>query len=103
MNARITPQRRRSSRRVSPRCVQCGTAARGLIVVTGLVGAIALQLAGPRLQCRLADLVGAPSAPPAAAPASMPSCGTPSSEADPMHPCKVATMASAAPIFAPGL
>jgi hypothetical protein len=100
MNARITPQRRRSPRRVSPRRVQVGSAARGLIVVTGLVGAIVLQLAGSRLQCRLADLVGAPSAPPA--PASMPSCGTPSSDANPMHPCKVATMASAAPIVAAG-
>jgi len=103
MNARLTPTRRRSPRRASPRRVQTGTAARGLIVVTGLVAAVVLQLAGPRLQCRLADLMGAPSAAPAAAPASMPSCGSPESDAAPMRPCKVATMASAAvepaPIF----
>ena len=59
MNARITPPRRRSPRRVSPRRVQRGTAARGLVVVTGLVAAVVLQLAGSRLQCHLADLVGA--------------------------------------------
>ena len=98
-----TPQRRRSPRRVSPRLVQVGTAARGVIVATGLVAAVALQLVGPRLQCRLADLVGLPSAAPAAAPASMPACGSPSSDANPMHPCKVATMASAAPTVAPGI
>jgi hypothetical protein len=74
---------------------------RGFIVATGLVAAVALQLAGPRLQCRLAGLVGistlAPSAAPAMAPASMPSCGSPSG-AFPMHPCKVAT-ATAAPVI----
>jgi hypothetical protein len=101
MNARITPPRRRSSRRVSPRRVQRGTAARGLVVVTSLVAAVVLQLAGPRLQCRLADLVGAPRVAPAVVPASMPSCGTPESDATPMRPCKVATMAAADTAFAP--
>jgi hypothetical protein len=95
MNARITPPRRRLPRRVSPRRVQSGTAARGVVVAVGLVAAVGLQLAGPRLQCRLADLVGAPSAVPAAAPAPMPACGTAESDAAPMRPCKVATMAAA--------
>jgi len=95
MNARITPPRPRTTRRVSLRRVQRGTAARGVVVATGLVAAVVLQLAGSRLQCRLADLVGAPSVAPAATPASMPSCGTPESDAAPMRPCKVATMASA--------
>jgi len=95
MNARITPPRRRSPRRVSPRRVQSGTAARGVVVAMGLVAAVALQLAGPRLQCRLADLVGVPSAVPAAAPAPLPPCGSPESDAAPMRPCKVATMAAA--------
>ncbi len=96
--------RRRAPRVAALRRAQ-GNAARGAIVAAGLVAAVALQLVGPRLQCRLADLVGAPSAAPAPAPAPMPmpSCGTPSSDANPMHPCKVATMASAAPIVAPGI
>lgn len=72
---------------------QGGTAARGVIVATAIVGALVLQLAGPRLQCRLADLVGAPGAAPVMAPASTPSCGSPSG-ANPMHPCKVATAAA---------
>ena len=95
MNARITPPRRRSPRRVSPRRVQSGTAARGVVVALGLVAAVALQLAGPRLQCRLAALVGVPSVVPAAAPAPMPPCGSAESDAAPMRPCKVATMAAA--------
>ena len=95
MNARITPPRRRSPRRVSPRRVQRGTAARGLVVVTGLVAAVVLQLAGSRLQCHLADLVGAHGAAAAPASGSMPSCGTPESNSAPMRPCKVATMAAA--------
>ena len=74
---------------------------RGFIVATGLVAAVALQLAGPRLQCHLAGIVGisamAPSSAPAMAPASMPSCATPSG-ANPMHSCKVAT-ATAAPVI----
>ena len=95
MNARITPPRRRSPRRVSPRRVQNGSAARGVVVAVGLVAAVALQLAGPRLQCRLADLVGVPSAVRAAVPARIPACGTAQSDAAPMRPCKVATMAAA--------
>ena len=72
---------------------------RGVIVATGLVAAVVLQLAGPRLQCRLADLVGIPSAAPAMAPASTPACGSPSG-ANPMHPCKVAVaIAAPAPVI----
>jgi len=94
MTLRLASHRRRSARPGSVRRAQGGFAARGVIVATGLVAAIMLQLAGPRLQCRLAGLVGidavAPSAAPAIAPASTPSCGSPSG-ANPMHPCKVAT------------
>jgi hypothetical protein len=50
--------RRRASRPGSVRPAQRGSAVRGAIVAAGLVAAVALQLAGPRLQCRLADLVG---------------------------------------------
>ena len=103
MKPRLTANRRRVSRIGSVRPAQGGTAARGVIVATGIVAALVLQLAGPRLQCRLADLVGAPSAAPAPAPASMPSCGTPASDADPMRPCKVAEVASAAPVVQPGI
>jgi hypothetical protein len=95
MNAGNTLSRPRSLRRVSLRRVQRGFAARGVVVAVGLVAAVVLQLAGPRLQCRLADLVGAPSAVPAAAPAPMPACGSAESDAAPMRPCKVATMAAA--------
>lgn len=99
MNATAHLFRRRAPRRGSVRRSQFGTALRGAVVAAGLVAAVALQLAGPRLQNRLADLVGisavAPSAAPAMAPASMPSCGS-ASGANPVHPCKVAT-ATAAP------
>jgi hypothetical protein len=81
--------RRHALRAASVRRWQAGTAARGVVVAAGIVAALALQLAGPRLQCRLADLVGAPSAAPVMTPASTPSCGSPSG-ANPMHPCKVA-------------
>jgi hypothetical protein len=103
MNARNTSSRPRWQRRVSLRRVQRGFAARGVVVAAGLVAAVVLQLAGPRLQCRLADLVGvgAPSAVPAAAPAPMPACGTAESDAAPMRPCKVATMAAAAAAVGP--
>ena len=98
MTTRPTTHRRRVLRAASVRLAQRGSAARGVIVAAGLVAAVALQLAGPRLQCRLADLVGLPSATavPAAAraPASMPSCGTPAAD-NSMRPCKVATMAAA--------
>jgi len=68
-------------------------------VAAGLVAAVALQLAGSRLQCRLADLVGTPVAAPAVAPASMPSCGS-SSDGNSMHPCKVAVAtAGTAPVI----
>jgi len=100
MNARITPLRPRASRRVSPRRVHAGSAARGVVVAVGLVAAVALQLAGPRLQCRLADLVGVPSAAPAAPPAPMPSCGSATGD-NAMRPCKVATMAAADVATAP--
>ena len=101
MNARITLSRRRSPRRVSPRRVQSGTAARGVVVAAGLVAAVVLQLAGPRLQCRLADLVGMPSAAPAPTPAPMPPCGESSTGDNAMRPCKVATMAAADVTFTP--
>jgi hypothetical protein len=89
MTPRLTTYRRRASRAASVRLAQRGSAVRGVIVAAGLVAAVALQLAGPRLQCHLADVVGIPGAAPAMAPASMPSCGS-SSDASSMHPCKVA-------------
>jgi hypothetical protein len=79
------------------RARQGGEAVCGVLVATAIVAAIALQVAGPRLQCRLADLVGitalAPSAVPAAAIAPSPSY--------PMHPCKVAfaTRSGTAPVI----
>ena len=88
MNTRLDANRRRAPRTGARRRSQAGAAVRGVIVATGLVAAVVLQLAGPRLQCRLADLVGIPSAAPVMAPASTPSCGSPSG-ANPMHPCKV--------------
>jgi hypothetical protein len=94
------PPRRRTPRRVSLRRVQSGTAARGVVVAVGLVAAVVLQLAGPRLQCRLADLVGVPSAAPAVTPAPMPACGSSATD-NAMRPCKVATMAAADTAFAP--
>jgi hypothetical protein len=97
MNTPFAANRRRALRPASVRRAQGGAAARGVIVAVGLVAAVVLQLAGSRLQCRLADLVGisamAPSAAPVMAPASTPSCGSPSG-ANPMHPCKVATAAT---------
>jgi len=99
MILRLTALRRRVSRAGSVRLAQRGSALRGAIVATGLVAAVALQLAGPRLQTRLADLVGAPSATPVVAPASTPSCGMPSGD-NPMHPCKVAVaIAGTAPVI----
>lgn len=99
MTPRLTAFRRRVLRAGSVRLVQRGSAVRGAIVATGLVAAVALQLAGPRLQTRLADLVGAPSAAPVMAPASTPSCGAPSAD-NPMHPCKVAVaIAGTAPVI----
>jgi hypothetical protein len=101
MNAPTHTLRRRQPRHGSVRRSQSGTAVRGVIVAASLVTAVVLQLAGPRLQCRLADLVGisamAPSAAPAMAPASMPSCGS-ASGANQMHSCKVAA-ATGAPII----
>ncbi len=100
MTSRLTAHRRRAPRAASARRAQGGAAARGVIVATGIVAALVLQLAGPRLQCRIADLVGIPaSAPPVMAPASTPSCGSPSG-ANLMHPCKVAAAAFAtAPVI----
>jgi hypothetical protein len=103
MNTRLTANRRRVLRTGAGRRSQAGVAGRGVIVATGLVAAVVLQLAGPRLQCRLADLVGIPSsAAPVMAPASTPSCGSPAG-ANPMHPCKVviatAAVAGTAPVI----
>ena len=89
MNTRLSTHRRRALRAGVGRRAQGGAAMRGVIVAAGLVAAVVLQLAGPRMQCRLADLVGLPSAAPVTAPASTPGCGSPSG-ANPMHPCKVA-------------
>jgi hypothetical protein len=50
---------------------QRGGAVRGILVVTGLAAAVALQLAGPQLQCRLASLVGIAGIAPTAVPAGM--------------------------------
>jgi len=86
------PSRRGPLRPAPARRLQRGVAERGLVVAAGLVAAVALQLAGPRLQCRLADLVGTPAPVPVMTPAAMPSCGSPSG-ANSMHPCKVATAA----------
>ena len=98
MNILLTANRRRVTRPVAVRRSQGGTAARGVVVATGIVAALVLQLAGPRLQCHLADLVGAPSAAPVMTPASTPSCGSPSG-ANPMHSCKVAATAGSAPVI----
>ncbi len=103
MTSRPTANRRRAPRFGSVRLAQGGAAARGVVVATGIVAALVLQLAGPRLQCRLADLVGMPSPMAAPAPAAIPSCGTPASDANPMRPCKVAEVASAAPVALPGI
>ncbi len=86
------PSRRGTLRPAPARRLQFGTAERGLVVAVGLVAAVVLQLAGPRLQCRLAGLVGTPAPAPVVMPAAMPSCGSPSG-ANSMHPCKVATAA----------
>jgi hypothetical protein len=98
MTTRLATHRRPAPRAAAARRVQGGAAARGVIVATALVAAVALQLAGPRLQCRLSDLTGidalAPSAAPVMRPASTPSCGSPSG-ANPMHSCKVATATGA--------
>jgi hypothetical protein len=96
----LTSNRRRVLRSGAGRRAQGGSVVRGVVVATGLVAAVALQLAGPRLQCRLADLVGVPSAAPTMAPAAMPSCGSPSG-ANPMHPCKVAVATAGAADPAP--
>ncbi len=91
MTTRTTTTLRRRALRGGPvRRAQRGSAVRGLVVATGLVAAIGLQLGGSRLQCHLAGIVGAPSAAPVVAPAATPSCGSPSG-ANPMRPCKVAT------------
>ncbi len=90
MTLAATPIRRRFQR---------GSVVRGAIVATALVGALGLQLAGPRLQCRLAALVGIEWVPPGAMPMAAPmpspsssSCGS-ASGAYPAHPCKVAVAA----------
>lgn len=43
-------------------------ASRGVLVAAGLAAAVGLQLAGPQLQCRLADWVGIARIAPAPAP-----------------------------------
>ena len=99
MNIRLTANRRRVPRTGAGRRAQAGSVGRGVVVATGLVAAVVLQLAGPRLQCHLADLVGIPGAAPVMAPASTPSCGSPSG-ANPMHPCKVViATAGTAPVI----
>jgi len=90
MNHSATLHRRRAQR---------GAASRGVLVAAGLAAGVALQVAGPQLQCRLASLVGiariAPSAMPASVAAPMP-----------VHGYKVAqVVATAAPcgVHAPTL
>ena len=98
MTPRLAAYRRHAPLGASARRAQAGVAGRGVIVAMGLVAAVALQLAGPRLQCRLADLMGidalSPAAAPAMPPASTAPCSSPSG-ANPMHPCKVATATTA--------
>jgi len=102
----LRPNRRRHPRRGAGRGREVGAAIRGVVVATGLVAALGLQLAGPRLQSRLADLVGidalAPSVAPAAAllRSATPPCG-PASAAYPMHACKVAVATAAGVAPAP--
>ena len=74
MTTLATPNRRRPQR---------GGAERGVIVATGLVAAVALQLAGPQLQCRLASLVGIARLAPTVMPSGM-------AVPMPMHGVKVA-------------
>ena len=78
-----------------------GVASRGFVVAVALVGAVALQLAGPRLQCRLASISGiarvAPATPEPMPPS--PSCGN--SRGVAMHPCKLA--AAGGPGFTPAI
>jgi len=50
------------------RPAQRGVASRGVLVAAGLAAAVGLQLAGPQLQCRLADWVGIARIAPAPAP-----------------------------------
>ena len=92
MNRRIHAHRRRLAR---------GVASRGFVVAVALVGAVALQLAMPRLQCRLASISGiarvAPAAPEPMPPS--PSCGN--SRGVAMHPCKLA--AAGGPGFTPAI
>jgi hypothetical protein len=95
MTLKPTPIRRRFQR---------GSVVRGAFVATALVGALGLQLAGPRLQSGLAAMAGiewvAPGAMPMMAPTPSPSpsmsspCASPSA-ALPAHPCKVAEAAFA--------
>jgi hypothetical protein len=93
MDAGNNDNRRRDSRPESVGRVSAGAAARGVIVATGLAAAIVLQLAGSRLEDRLADLMGTSSATPVAPSASTPGCGSSSGD-NPMHACKVATAAA---------
>jgi hypothetical protein len=82
MSHSATPTRRRAQR---------GGASRGVLVASGLAAAVALQVAGPQLQCRLASLVGIAKIAPSATPASM-------AAPMPMHGYKVAqVVATAAP------
>jgi hypothetical protein len=99
MNTFTASSPRRLPRHGSVRNGQRGAGLRGVIVATAIIGAVVLQLAGPRLQCQLADLVGIDALAPSAAPAAImrpasPSCGSPSA-AFPMHPCKVASAIAA--------
>jgi hypothetical protein len=94
MNRLANAHRRRLAR---------GVASRGFVVAVALVGAVALQLAGPRLQCSLASLSGIARVAPATPepmPPSSPSCGG-TARGIAMHPCKLAVAGS--PGFTPAI
>jgi len=89
------PQRRGLSSRAR------GGVSNGMLVAAALVAALALQVAGPRLQGRLASLVGvqgiAPASPmpmPMPMPASGAGCGG-GAGAPASHPCKLANAGGA--------
>jgi len=86
MTTTPTPQRRRAQR---------GAVARGVLVAVAVLGGLALQVAGPQLQTRLASLVGiarlAPTAASAGMNTPMPAHGVKVSQVVAMAACRVPT------------